>query len=76
MSLRGGSFLFPTKQSPIMRRLLRQKPRTPRSDIIYERTVPKYETIDLRFALKGCKILEIQTNLFGGINYVSSTNVS
>ena len=34
MSLRGGLLLFPTKQSPIMRRLLRPKPRAPRSDII------------------------------------------
>ena len=34
MSLRGGLLFFPPKQSPVMRRLLRQKPRAPRSDII------------------------------------------
>ena len=34
MSLRGGFLLFPTKQSPVTRRLLRQKPRAPRSDIL------------------------------------------
>ena len=35
MSLRGGHLLFPTtKQSPTTGRLLRQKPRVPRSDIL------------------------------------------
>ena len=33
MSLRGGHLLFPTKQSPVTRRLPRQRTRAPRSDI-------------------------------------------
>ena len=33
MSLRGGHLLFPTKQSPTPKRLLRQKPKAPRSDM-------------------------------------------
>jgi ABC-type Fe3+/spermidine/putrescine transport system ATPase subunit len=33
MSLRGGHLLFPTKQSPTTRGLLRQKPKAPRSDM-------------------------------------------
>jgi hypothetical protein len=41
-----------------------------------QRTVPKYETMGLRFTLKGCKILKIQFYLFGGINHVSSTSIT
>ena len=36
MSLRGGHLPLPTKQSPAFERLLRQNPRTPRSDISIE----------------------------------------
>lgn len=36
--------------------------------------VLKYEVIGLRFELKGCKILQVKFNLFGGINHVSRTN--
>ena len=35
MSLRGGHLPFPTKQSPNIRRLLRQRARAPRSDILH-----------------------------------------
>ena len=36
MSLRGGHLFLPTKQSPVIGRLLRQRPGTPRSDISIE----------------------------------------
>ena len=45
MSLRGGHLLFPTKQSPVMRRLLRQKPRAPRSDMLIEEIKLKVEDV-------------------------------
>ena len=37
-SLRGGHLFFPTKQSSVMRRLLRLKPKAPRSDMFIMRT--------------------------------------
>ncbi len=39
MSLRGGHLLFPPKQSPVIRRLLRLSTRAPRSDIIHNENV-------------------------------------
>ena len=41
MSLRGGHLLFPTKQSPVIGGLLRQKPKAPRSDIFMMRIADK-----------------------------------
>ena len=41
MSLREGHLLFPTKQSPVIRGLLRQKPKAPRSDIFIMRIADK-----------------------------------
>src|SRR5258706_5556802 len=46
MSLRGGLLPFPTKQSPVTRRLLRQKPRAPRSDIIIGELGPVFGGIE------------------------------
>ena len=47
MSLRGGHLLFPPKQSPVSRRLLRQKPGAPRSDMFIEEI--KLEVEDVLF---------------------------
>lgn len=54
MSLRGGLLFFPPKQSPAMRRLLRQKPRAPRSNMIIGNLRPMFLSPVMPNGRKAC----------------------
>ena len=54
MSLRGGHLLFPTKQSPVIRRLLRLRTRAPRSDIFHIRFASDIICVDDRVCRRLC----------------------